>query len=117
MDGIKETVNLFEPMTAFDWNGSLHFPATPPHPLNPDAGGKEAVLISVPDEMVLLEIAKGMHKSTKKPISGLLNHCRAEKLTNKISKALDEFFNPESKSEKAAEKKPSGKKKSLFKKE
>jgi hypothetical protein len=92
MKGVISTENIFEPRAVFYWNETCHYPAQPAHPMNPDKSGKEASYISLPDEMVLLEIEKGKHPKTNKPISGLLNHCNAIELTRKCEDALKTFF-------------------------
>ena len=46
---------------------------------------RAGITLDVSDSMVITEAEKGVHKETKKPVSGLLNHCTpADEATEKL---------------------------------
>jgi len=84
--------SIFEPKTAFPWQGVIHYPTREGSPLNRADEGSGAQRIEVSHDMVMAEIEKGLHPVSKRPNSGLLNHCFVVKAGADSRDALATFY-------------------------
>lgn len=83
--------SLFEPKTPFQYGGVMHNPAQEGSGIN-HGYQHGADMIEVSHAIVMAEIEKGLHSESKRPISGLLNHCVVAKASPESRQALVDFY-------------------------
>ncbi len=96
-DGFEEDAAMplagssFEPKTPFPYRGVIHNPAQEGTPTN-HGYQSGADMIEVSNEIVMAEIALGLHDKSGRPISALLNHCLVVQSSPIVEAPLREFY-------------------------
>ncbi len=85
-------VSIFEPKTPFPYAGVIHNPGTAGSGENKGREGNGSDTIEVSHEVVVAEIAMGLHEENGRPISALLNHCKVRKASDESRRILSEFY-------------------------